>query len=133
MRPRQLTGVDQPFQVQVSVGFYTPSGTQSSDATCQVEARRGKAHLRRDGRLLPIPVGIEIRTCKVKHVVVHAYNARHDGISVQVEYDSPRCCGDIGACLYRADLSAFDNDVLIFNWGVAGAIDDADMSKDHSG
>ena len=79
--------------------------------------------------MIEMPLTVEIRPRNVKEMVVHANDARDDGVPVEVKH---RCVFGrhyIGAFLDRGDLAALDNDIPIFKYRSTGPVDDARMAE----
>src|SRR5882762_7072738 len=113
VRADEFAFIDRSLQVQVGIGLHAAGGSKGGYAAGEIEARRGERHLRDQQRRLVIPPAVLVRAGDVEKMVVHAHDARHDGVPVQVNNGGPAGSWGVGAGLDGGDLAAFYDDVLI--------------------
>ncbi len=130
VRAGELARVDISLQVQIGIGLDASGGAHRRHACGKVKSRRRERHLRRQHRLLVLPLAIQIRPRDVKEMIVHADDAWHHGVSVEIKNRRSRGRGNVGAFLERRNLPALDDQILVFNRRRARTVNHAHMRQD---
>src|SRR5262249_18013987 len=120
-----LAGVDELFEGKVGVRLEAAGGANGGDAACEIEGREAGTHFSIDGRR-PRD-GSRAGGRRIKHVIVHADEARDDGVAGEIE--RTRAWRNIhrGSGADFADGAVFDDKRLIVGGRGAGAVNDANV------
>src|SRR5260370_13029561 len=123
----KATSVNKVAKVDVGVGLDGACSSNGGDSVCEVHARSRKGHLREQcGAFGAGSVGVG--ALEVVNVVVHADEARKDGIASEVEDLCVDRCGDVMAD--AGDPHAVDDDGLVLEYRCTRAINNANVLQD---
>ena len=112
-RPGRLATIDRPLHVDLVVRRGAAGGARRGHAVGEVQPRRGELELH------------AAAARGVERVVVHPDDAGNHGVAGEVHDPRPRRRGRRRGRSNRHDLSAVDQDRLILERRLAGAVDDA--------
>src|SRR5579864_1595602 len=116
-----LARIDRFLQFKIRVGLKRSGGTNRGHASGKIQARKTKCHLAENS----VSHGI-------KHVVVHADQAGHHAVALQVEHLSVFGHIGRGSVGHRLNLPFSDYDGLIVSSSSARTVDHAHVSKSNN-